>query len=92
MSKHDDVKMDSPQCLTKLMNRIESAKEGHEIAVFVKANGEVFSVFSDTVAAKELMNMPPFNSKFVGKFHSEDGQGLVNHRIHQVHKRFKFKF
>ena len=91
MSKHDDVKMDSPQCLTKLMNRIESAKEGHEIAVFVKANGEVFSVFSDTVAARDLMKMPPFGSKFVGKFNSDDGMGMVNHEIHRIHKKFKFK-
>ena len=73
--------IEQPLTIDIVMNRVGAAKEDHEIALFMKANRDLYCIFSDTYIGRQLVKFPRYGSKLVGLFHSKHDEFAVRAKI-----------
>ena len=76
------VKIDTPATVVEMLGRVSVDTMDHKIAVFVKANGDIWSIFADTVLGMSYIKTPKYGSKLVGCFCNKDNHDEILTKVH----------
>lgn len=83
-----NIKIDTPSSVVEMLGRVSVARVDHKIAVFVKANGDIWSIFADTVRGKSYVEIPKHGSKLVGCFCNTDDHNEILTKVHFKKREF----
>ena len=82
------IKIDTPTSVDEMLGRVCVARVDHKIAVFVKANGDIWSIFADTVLGMSYIKMPKYGSKLVGCFCNKDDHDEILTKVYLKKREF----